>query len=41
MQEHVKAFATEHRCEIRSARQTWLLIPRESVKDKSAAAVAT
>ncbi|MGD0864549.1 MAG: hypothetical protein ABSA49_03225 [Rhizomicrobium sp.] len=41
MQEHVKAFATEHRCEIRSARQTWLLIPRESVKDKSAATVAT
>jgi hypothetical protein len=26
MQEHVKAFASEHGYEVRSARQTWLLI---------------
>jgi hypothetical protein len=35
MQEHVKAFAKEHGCEIRSARQTWLLIPREAGKEQS------
>ena len=35
MQEHVKAFAKEHGYEVRSARQTWLLLPPESGKDAS------
>jgi hypothetical protein len=37
MQEHVKAFAAEHDFEIRSKRQTWLLLPRPP-KDTAAAA---
>ncbi|WP_422002599.1 hypothetical protein [Reyranella sp.] len=40
MQNHVKAFAEEHDCEIRSERQSWLLIPRSSKGDPVALASA-